>query len=333
MPLKKLEALIEQLLEEIRTNYESGDLFLTIRQIAAHYGVSVQTANNAMKRIEKMNMVSLTPKIGTIVKSTVPLKSVLGNKLAVVSNLNDPQYSYPFTHVIEEEASRDGVEVLFEEIHEDQFRGLELAYHIQGLGAQGAVLLSFTESALALYHLYREDFDFVSDIHYPELPMIASVHTDDYRHSLEAGKLHARQGYDRVLVVGYKDRDESKRLQGYCDGMGKNGDGITYVEFSHPAFLSTVEKFFLSFTENSAFFSADYPLNGILASKMLQHRIPVKNDNFLVYDGKGDLYRFHDLPPVKTVAPSLTTLGHELYRLLLSKWQLGHFQEPLQQLI
>ncbi len=126
-----------------------------------------------------------------------PYRSIAGKKILLLSNLYDRKYDRKYDEVflgeIRKDADVEQVQLLFQKLSEPDYPGLTLGEYIAAQEVDGVILLSFTSSALSIYHAIREGFDVVSDIHYPELPMLAVVQTDNYKHSYEAELLMSQK--------------------------------------------------------------------------------------------------------------------------------------------
>ena len=97
--------------------------------------------------------------------------------------------------------------------------------------------------------------------------------------------------------------------------------------------MNAIDSFFHNFNSRCAVFTTDFSANYIIGAKFIQHKISVKNDNFLVYDCEDESFIYLGLNPAKRVGPSFHTLGTELCNTLIAKRETGSFPLPLQRKI
>jgi len=333
MPRKIFDNFYRELVRDIRTNYKEEDKYLTVRQIAEKFSVSLQTAQKGVRELSNKGMVSAVPKSGITIKSLEQKSSVKGKKVMVVSHKHDRRFDQAFMAGILEVAGVEEVQVDFLDDSKIDVSSIAFGDYLLRLNVDGVITLAFKDSALAFYHALRDGLDMVSDIIIDELPMLPAVQTDNYVHAREAGAMMLHQGYKYFLVVGYYPKESNKRYLGFHDGLERLGENIKYVCLADDAAMRKIDNFFHFFSEDMAVFSTDYATNYILAAKFIQHRVRVKSDNFLVYDCEEEKFHYDGLPPIHSVAPSLMTLGRGLINTLLHKWRTGAYPLPLQKKI
>ena len=93
MPKKVLQALILDLETDIRRFYRPGESYRTIREIASHFGVSLQSAHNAVRSLVESGMVEAKPKAGIRIVSHHPAKPLENQKLLIASAVPDERYN------------------------------------------------------------------------------------------------------------------------------------------------------------------------------------------------------------------------------------------------
>ncbi len=334
MPKQVIEKLLSQLEAEIRNGYSPGDRFWKVSEIAQKYQVSLQTAQKAVKALVESNILRSSPRAGIRIHSLRPYRSIAGKKILLLSNLYDRKYDEVFLGEIRKDADAEQVQLIFQKLSEPDYPGLTLGEYIAAQQADGVILLSFTASALSIYHAIREGFDVVSDIHYPELPMLAVVQTDNYKHSYEAGLLMSqKQGRREILALGFQKEEKNIRFHGLQQAVLERGNQVSYCCVTGPQWSQQLDTFLHYWHRNKAVFSADYPSNFILASKLIQHHILIENCNVLMYDNAQERFCFHGLPDIPTVAPSMEVLARELCLTLFHKWKWGDWPVPRQRLV
>lgn len=333
MPKKVFEAFYRELVRDIRANYKERDKYLSVRQIADKFSVSLQTAQKGVRKLSNNGMVSAVPKSGITIISLEQISPVRGKRVMVVSHQHDKRFDQAFMEGILNVARPEEVQVDFIDDSKIDISSIAFGDYLLGLNVDGVITLSFKDSALAFYHALREGLDIVSDIIIDELPLLPAVQTDNYKHAREAGSMMLRKGYKYFLVVGYYPKERNKRYLGFHDGLEHLGENIKYVCISDNAAMRKIDNFYHFFSGDMAVFSTDYATNYILAAKFMQHKVKVKSDNFLVYDCEEDKFHYEGLPPIHSVAPSLRYLGRELVKTLFHKWKTGKYPEPLQRKI
>jgi DNA-binding transcriptional regulator YhcF (GntR family) len=333
MPKKIIGSFIAAMERDIYANYHEGDRYLSIRKIAAQFNVSVQTAQKGVDRLEEEGLLVVKHKSGITVGDTGNAGKLRVYKIGVVSARADRRFDDAFFLGIKETAAEKQVEAVFYHIPEMDLRSLAFGDYLLSLGVNGLVALNFSNSPLPFYHVIREGMDLVVDIIPDELPIVAAVQTDNYRHAREAGKAFLLRGYTRFLVVGYYPRHRNRRFEGMYDMVKGSAEDVKYVCLQDMNSMITIDRFFHRFDSHCAVYSVDYSANYIAASKFIQYKIPVKNDNFLVYDCEGDSFNYAGLKPARRVGPSFYTLGAELCKTLLCKAESGAYPEPLQRKI
>jgi DNA-binding LacI/PurR family transcriptional regulator len=333
MPKKVLDAFFSALIRDIKTNYQPGDKYLSIRSIAEKYRISLQTAQRGVNKLEEHGYISVKRKAGITIASLRPQKKLEGYKIAVVSARADTRFNSAFFEGIRDTAFGRGISTRFEQIPAVDTRSLKFGEYLLSLDADGIIALYFNNSALPFYHVMREGMDIAADIILDELPILPVVQTDNYHHAHEAGRIFRDQGYRRFLVVGYYPQKGNRRFEGMYDAIKNHCDEVKYVWLSDMGSMNAIDGFFHKFNSRCAVYSTDYSANYIVGAKFMQYKIPVKNDNFLVYDCEEDFFNCHSLMPVKKVGPSFHVLGSELCKVLIAKRETGEYPEPRQRKI
>jgi DNA-binding transcriptional regulator YhcF (GntR family) len=333
VPKKVFDSFFSTIIRNIKNNYHEGDKFLSLREIAEQYKVSLQTAQRGVRKLEDFGYVSVKRKAGITVQSLRPRKKLENYKISVVSARQDARFNDAFFRGIRETAEEKGMLARFENIPDMDYRSLQFGDYLLSLEADGIITLYFSNASLPFYHVMREGMDIVSDIILDELPILPSVQTDNYHHSRAAGRIFLGNGYRRFLVIGYYPRKGNRRFVGLYDTIKEETNDVQYICLTDEGAMNAIDSFFHRFNSRCAVYTVDYSANYIAGAKFIQYKIPVKNDNFLAYDCEEEVFSYHGLTPVKRVGPSFHTLGSELCKVLIAKRETGEYPEPRQRKI
>jgi DNA-binding transcriptional regulator YhcF (GntR family) len=333
MPKKVIDTFFNALVRDIKNYYQPGDKFPSVRAIAEQHGISIQTAQRGIKRLEYYGYVSIKSKAGITIASLEPQKKLEGYKVAVVSSRADTRFNNAFFKGISDIAAEREISARFVQMPSLNHSSLQFGEYLLSLDANGIIALYFNKSALPFYHVMREGMDIVSDIILDELPTLPAVQTDNYLHGREAGLIFEKRGYRRFLVVSYYPKKSNRRYAGMYESVKNFSNDIEYIWLSDIGSIYTIDSFFHNFNSDCAVYSTDYSASYIVGAKFIQYKIPVKNDNFLVYDCEDESFVYHGLMPVKRVGPSFHTLGSELCKVLIAKWETGEYPKPRQRKI
>ena len=333
MPKKVFDSLYSILVRDIIKNYQVGDKYPSIRELAKKHKVSTQTVQRGIEKLQKSGLITVRQKAGIVISSLQPIGAVDNKKISVISAIEDTRFVNSFIKGMKEEGEKKGIKIILEDTANLDARSLYFGEYICSLNTDGIITLCYPDSGLPFYHALKEGVDIVSDLILDELPILPAVQTDNYRHSREAGHLFLNQGYKRILVLGYYPAERNRRYEGLRDIAKGYCDEVQYISLSQVDAIWKIDRFFQKFDSYSAVFSADYSANYIIAAKFIQYRIPVKNNNFLVYDCEEDAFLYSKLDPIQKVGPALRTIGSELCKTLISKWENGVYPQPLQRKI
>jgi DNA-binding transcriptional regulator YhcF (GntR family) len=333
MPKKVFDAFFHTAIRDIRNHYQPGDKYLSIRGMAEKYQVSIQTAQRGVKKLEEYGYIAVKRKAGITIASPWPQKRLDDYKIAVVSARADKRFNDAFFKGINAVAVKRGVHARFEQIPDINIRSLQFGDYLLSLDADGIIALYFNNSALPFYHVMREGRDIVTDIILDDLPILPAVQTDNFHHAREAGRIFVERGYRRFLVVGYYPQKKNRRFEGMAAALQNNCDDLRFVYLPDESSMTAIDSFFHNFNSRCAVYSIDYSANYIVGAKFMQYKIPVKNNNFLVYDCEDETFNYHGLSPVTRVGPSFFSLGAELCKVLIAKQETGAYPEPRQRKI
>lgn len=329
MPRKVFDSFVRDLKRDLRVHGEVGSRYLSTRDIARRFSVSLQTAQKGVRELCRLGMVRAAPRAGITVTSLEPQAPLSGRHIVMVSNHRDRRFNEAFLGGAAEVAVRERVSVELIESSRTDTTSTTFGEYLLGLRADGVVALAFHDAALGFYHAMREGLDVVADIILDELPQLPAVQTDNVAHARAAGTRMVRRGYRRMLVVGYYPAGNTRHL-GFETGAEETGAETSYVCLRNPDAVRTIDHFFYFMDDSMAVFSCDYASNYVVAAKFAQHGIGVRRDNFMVYDSEEEHFHYPGLPSVPSAGPSLKVIGGSLVEALLRKWREGTWQQPLQ---
>lgn len=328
MPKQVYDEFLRRLRKDILTNYDVNEKYLSVREIAEKFSVSLQTAQKGVKELSEGGLILSRPKIGITVNDRhYRLVGLNNKKIYVISNKQDGHFYSSFYDGVVEVASCYGIKAEFMLNTFSDTESLAFGEHLTELKADGLIMLSFPHSDLPFYHAMREGMDIVSDIILDKLPLLPAVQTDNYKHSFEAGSMLVEEGCRKFYVFGYYQK-ENKRFKGFADAIGKYGYTAHYVQLSSISGISQAAEVIRNYTSDTGLFISDYSSSYVIDSLCSREELVPKH--ILAYDGDTDHFIANYLPPIKAVAPSFKTLGEELCRTLIYKWEHGRFKEPLQ---
>lgn len=332
MPKKVMDSFVRSLKRDISTNYVPGDRYLTIRNIADKFKVSLQTAQKGVALLAKEGVVISRQKSGTYIACLESASATQGKHLSVLSSKQDKRFYSVFFEGIMKALEGTGVTAEVVEITQNNIDDYAFAEYLVSLETDGIIALSFGKSILPFYHYIREGGDIVSDIIIDQLPILPAVQTDNYKHAYYAGEILIQNGYKDFFVFGFYP-EENKRYKGFRDAVISQARSVTYIPLSNYESLAKTDSILHDLSTTSAIFSCDYSANYILAAQFVKHQIKMSAYNFLAYDSESDFFRYPGLPPIRCIAPSFFKLGEALAHTILQKWETGLYPLPLQRKI
>jgi len=333
MPKKVFDDFYAGAVRDIKSHYQEGDKYFSVRVLADKFRVSLQTAQKGVKKLEESGFISTKMRSGITIISTNPAKKLENRTIAVVSANSDTRFNEGYMKGISGFVEDKGIKAVFYDVTEKDLESVAFGDYLLSLKADGIIALYMRNSALPFYHAIREGQDIVSDIIYDGLPMMPSIQPDNHRHAYDAGKLLLERGYRRFLMAGYRPKKGNRRFEGFFEAVKESCDDIQYLCLSEYKSIYDIDLFFRGFDKNCAVFSDDYSANFILAAKFVQHRIKAKNENFMVYDSDEVFFEYKGLKSIRSIGPSLQTIGRELCVTLIAKWETGEYPWPLQRKI
>lgn len=331
MPKIIYEPFLEALKLDIINRYQVGDRYLSIRSIAVHFQVSLQTAQKGVKELCENGILSARQKSGIFVLAKPNLtREESRRSLVVLSRNSNPQFYKPFLEGIHQRIVAHTVDVKV--IAEDfgDVGSLRFGEYIVNLGVDGIISLNFfPESALPFYYVLHNQIPIVSDIIFDTLPILPAVQTDNYKHAFKAGYSMLREGFDEFFLFGFYPK-ENKRYQGFKDSVKNKCRSIQYIRISEFESLSTAISILSNMQEHTGIFLCDYSAVHYIASLCSRYSIKFKNHSIQAYDWEDDTIKYPNVPPIPCAAPSFKEIGYHLCDTLMTKWTSGDYPMPLQ---
>ena len=226
MPKKVFDVFFKALVRDIKNNYQPGDKYISIREIAEQHRISLQTAQRGVTKLEEHGYITVKQKAGITIESLRPQKILEGYKIAVISSKHDKRFDNSFLEGIKVTASERNITADFVQIPDINIKSLQFGEYLLTLDADGIIALSFKNSALPFYYVISKGMDLVSDTIIDELPILPSVQTDNYHHAHEAGLVFKEHKYRRFLAVGYYQKDGNRRFEGMYEAIKDHCDEV-----------------------------------------------------------------------------------------------------------
>lgn len=337
MPKKVIEKLLSAILDDISLHFAVGARYRSVREIAGQFGVSLQTAQRAVREMAARNVLSVQNRSGIYVQSVANRVTLEGKSIMVVSANADPRFNDAFLHGIREISGPLLMGTSLLTVRNQSAESLEFAETLQErmeeCRAIGLVALAFRGADLPFYHLMNAGHLIISDVASHRLPTLPSVQTDNRRHSAEAAREFAAKGKRTVLIAGYWPAGNTRHTT-FMETFTSIVPGATcrYLHLADDLSIADLYMFFNGFSAHDGVYAIDYAANHTVAPYFLSHRIsPV--DNLIVYDSEFESFAYRGLPPIRAAAPSLSTLGRRLAEKLVDRIRIGSWQEPQHELL
>ena len=334
MPRKILGSLLRELQHDIVTHYHEGDRYRTVRGVAEHFGVSLQTAHKAVTQFTRLGMLRAKNKSGLVVISTRTNLRVVTPRIVLLSNNPDPRFNQAVLHGVQDVCRPAKIEPkLVLNTHGDS-SSLHFGEWIVGLKADGIIAMSFRHAALPFYYAQTQGVPIVSGIIFDDLHTLPAVQHNNTLHAEEAAQYFHSVGKKRILCAGYWEQN-NKRFHAFRDTFLKlcpKGE-LSYAWLAKPESVAKLHLFFMHFqSATDAVFSMEYSANYAVAPYFVSHRLPVEK-NFGVFNNEEDMFQFPGLAPVKSFAPSLRRTGRQLAQKLMQRLETGAWPEPIAETI
>jgi DNA-binding LacI/PurR family transcriptional regulator len=337
MARTKLDATRRKILDDIVANFDIGGRYRPVREIADAFSVSLQTAQHAVSILLSEGYLYSEPKRGLYVRKKIDSIDLKGKRIIVSSSMFDPRFTEAFLSAIKQVSDPLGVEVA---LVQDEDKDSNTIQHGERLirvyrehEAEGLIALAYRNVELAFYHALNAGCQIISDVCFPNLPMLPAVQTDNHKHSEEAAATFAELGKKEIMIIGYwaKNNVRYNSFDKEFRRLVKNGS-TQYVFLGDATSTANVYIFLRQFTSPKGIFAIDYAANHTVAAYLASYGIPPK-DNFMVYDSESDYFIHPGLEPVQSAAPGLNVLGRRLAERLIQRMKDRVWSLPLQELI
>jgi DNA-binding LacI/PurR family transcriptional regulator len=337
MPKQVFPNFLRHLRNDIISSYNDGDRYLSIREIAAKFGVSVQTAQKGVSSLTEEQILKPRKKAGIYVgKDMKEITNPLADKeVVVISKVSTPIFYQGFLDGVKERLKGTGVTIKMIVMNElDDVSSLDFGKRLVDLHADGIITLCFThESALPFYHAIREGVNMVADIILDDLPLLPAVQTDNYKHAFAAGRLMVQIGLDTLYVFGTYP-ESNKRLLGFSQAVKSSGISIRYQQLTGVDLMVKTMNILSSLTPKTGIFLSDYTTLHNIASLCSRFHIQFTPGTIIAYDGAdANEVLYPGIPPIPCIGPTFKELGYHLCDVLIHKWTKGSYLEPLQKKI
>lgn len=285
---------------------ESGQRFMTVRELAGRYGVSLVTAQRVMTALRDEKVVILNGNKSLV---RVPRGAPSGRLLGmVVTNLENPFFA-SLARETQQAAERAGARTLLAGSDYDPKRESEVLATFRAAGVQGILACPGVDpGAKERYAALKVPFVFISRT--LEGLDADAVLPDNRAAARQTARHFMELGHTRFAYVGPRDLREDPRWDGFRQALQSGGRELSAVN----AFLLPIKDFEKE-RRNLADFLRDLPkpvavfcFHDLLAALVIrlcrQQAIRVPED--LAVAG------FDDLPIAAALTPSLTTSSYPI---------------------
>lgn len=331
MPKVIFEPFLQALKQDIADRFQIGDRYLSVRDIASRFKVSLQTAQKGVRELCENGTLSAKQKSGIFVlQKPKPSEEETRKTLVVLSRNINSQFYKPFLEGIH---TRIGTHLVDVKVIAQDFGdvgSLRFGEYIVGLGADGIITLNFfQESALPFYYVLHNHIPIVSDIIFDTLPILPAVQTDNYKHAFKAGLAMLQEGFEEFFLFGFYPK-ENKRYLGFRDAVKNKCRSIQYIRINEFESLSTAISILSNMTGHTGIFLCDYSAVHYIASLCSRYAITFIERSIQAYDWEDEAIKYPNVQPIPCAAPSFKDIGYHLCDTLMVKWDTGAYPEPLQ---
>ncbi|MCK9347916.1 MAG: GntR family transcriptional regulator [Sphaerochaeta sp.] len=330
MPKIVFPVFLNRMMHDIDQNYHKDERYLSVREIASKFEVSIQTAQKGVKDLASRGILLPKRKSGIYVLQNNIFNTPLeGKQLIVITRIDNPLFYQPFLDGVIERTIDTGIATkLIINSHHD-ITSLSFGEYLVDLRADGIITLNFgSSSSLPFYHVIREKVDIVSDIIIDELPILPAVQTDNYKHAFSAGRTMLNSGISTFYVFGSYPV-QNKRFIGFKDAVKAHAERIRYIQISEVDSMSIALGILNNITPDTGVFLCDYTAVHYIASLCSRFKIQFPEHNIIAYDGEHKEFQYPEIPAIPCVAPSFEEIGYELCNTMIHKWEQGTFPNPL----
>jgi DNA-binding LacI/PurR family transcriptional regulator len=330
MPRIVYPYFFKKLCQDISSSYRKGDRYLSIREIAAKFDVSVQTAQKGVNELAQKGVLLPKKRSGIFVLRNKCDDTLHNKQLLVLSRINNPLFYQPFLDGVIERTADTGIQTHFRVNTFKQTTSLAFGEYLCEQGVDGIITLNFdSSSALPFYHVLREKHDIISDIIIDELPLLPSVQTNNYKHAFQAGRMMINKDLSRFYVFGSYP-EKNKRFIGFNDAVKGQAKKVKYVRLSETDSAAIAMGILSNMDASTGIFLSDYTAVHFIVSLCSRFHIDFAPYSVIAYDGEGDRLIYPGVPAIPCVGPSFKQIGYELCDAMITKWEEGQFSTPLQ---
>lgn len=338
-----IEALSQRLAREFREKIATGEWcegerLPTTRQLAASYGVSVNTIQNAFRELEASDLVERRPRLGGFVKklshsavhrrtATTIAAVTAATDLVNISEARD-DWSYRIIRGCEQELAPSGFHVaLYSYSMSDPDSLPKLIEKIEQAGESIAGLLCFLSPPIANLpeELDRRNLPWVTINRPKEHAPQNFVTHDAFAGARLVGRCLARMDYPGVMMLSEEmrsGRSNGDKYFGLLEGWVESGAPSRAIDFvkansyeekdGYAAFRNHVEKYG---APRAVFASGDYlALGAIRACRDLKLSVC---DDVAVIGATGLQIAAYSHPPLTVLDTPMEQLGREAAQMLL----------------
>lgn len=338
-----IEALSQRLAREFREKIASGEWgegkrLPTTRDLAASYGVSVNTIQNAFRELEAHNLVERRPRLGGFVKKLngSALHRRTATTIAAVNAATDlvdtsesrDDWGYRIIRGCEQELAKSGYHVaMFSYNASDPEALVKIVDKIEQSGDSLAGLLCFMSPTLngLLEELDSRNLPWVTINRPKEHAAQNFVTHDAFNGARLAGRCLAKMNYESVVVLSDEmrsSRSNGDKFFGLLEGWVECGARSRHVDFvraesyqeqdGYDAFRAHVDKFG---APRAVFATGDYlALGAIRACRDMGFSVP---EQVAVIGATGLQVAAYSHPPLTVLDTPMEQLGREAAEMLL----------------
>lgn len=322
--------LTKRLADELRSGRYGapGERFLTVRQLAGRFGVSLSSACRIFSELSERQLICLDGKNYYITTGYVPKESPYGGILAksrrrmlgmIENNINTPYFS-ALAQELSGAAAKEGYRLILATSGGDIRREAEILRDFRELGVCGVFTCpSISPGLTDIYSICP--LPVVSLGRDLELENCDTVLVDNFSAGAQAAKHLYEIGCRRFAYVGLKSYiGEDPRVKGFCSRLnslgysdtdisiltaGKNGEDIDISTISGELYRLLHE---LPDRLRMGIFCY-HDLLAVETLHLIKHRESV-NSRHLMVPKDVAIIGFDDLPISSLVTPSLTTISY-----------------------
>jgi DNA-binding LacI/PurR family transcriptional regulator len=325
VPKQAIQGLIGRMERDIRADFHEGMEYRSVRELAARFKVSAQTAHKAVRLLVASGILETLPRKGVLVKGRYPAAT---RSVRLVTKNPDPRFNSAFLNGARRVLDGEGFDVQLVLNLLPNPNSLVFGDFLLSLNANAIIAIGFSNAALGFYHALQKGINIVADIELEELPTLPVVQTNNRLHAGEAAALMSKWGRSRILVASFGQSDSSRHVEFRKNFLKlvPKGD-VEFVSLARPESVGLLHRFFSGWSEESGIFTLDYSANHVVAPYFRQHRLSPER-RLVVYDAETDHFHLGQRL-IPAVGPSLETLGTRLAQKLLRKLQTGEWPTPL----